>query len=140
MREGHINNVDKMAQVINYEGIGKDGIRPMDIDGFIEYHDKGFIVYEFKYADPISGRKFGMSEAQEAALTRLVDALESAGKEAILFQCEHHMKDERKAIPGKDAVVVRTYWHGRWWPPKGHTVKVATYRFLNSLEGGQNGN
>lgn len=100
------------------------GSTPTDIDGYLEYHGRVYVFYEYK----LKGTP--MPEGQTLAYTHLVDALRTAGKKAVLFLCEHTDYDPKLNVSGKDALVTRYYSSGKWFPGVGRNAKEMTDAFL----------
>lgn len=118
-----IGNPERAHQFLNFQGLEFGQISPTDIDGLIEYKGN-YIIYEFKYQNK------GMPPAQKFAFQHLVDALERARKNAVLFLCSHNVGDPREDVKAADAEVTAVYYHGRWHTITGKTVKDMTQRFL----------
>lgn len=77
-----IRNRAFVSQIRDFSGMQFGEITPTDIDGFIEYRNKGFIFIESKH---------GLSKligGQRLALERLVDSLNIV-KPALLIVCSH---------------------------------------------------
>ncbi len=89
---GTILHPERIKQVIRYEGIRYDTITPSDIDGFIEYKDKGWIIYEVK------GRHKEVPYGQRLALQRFVEDTKKAGKSSIAIIAEHDITDPTEDI------------------------------------------
>ena len=70
-------------QAVNFEGLRWKKLTPTDIDGIVEFWDKGYVIIETKYKDT------ELKRGQQLALERLCDDLERAGKPTILFVTEH---------------------------------------------------
>ncbi|MBQ6665809.1 MAG: hypothetical protein IJM68_09510, partial [Synergistaceae bacterium] len=68
---------------------------------------------------------------QSLALTRIVDGLSTAGKDAVLFLCRHEEKNPNKDIIASNALVEKIYWQGKWHEGSGLTVKQHTDKFMN---------
>lgn len=81
---GVIRNREYATQIRDFSGLRWNNVTPTDIDGFVEFWDKIFIVIEAKHgcSTPPQG--------QLLALERLTDALESAGKLSYCLLCSHN--------------------------------------------------
>lgn len=101
---GVIQNRERSKQVIDYSGIRYGNITPTDIDGFIEYHDKVYIFYEFKR------KGYDMPHGQKLAFMRLVDALFCEKKFALLIRCEHDTFNPNDDIDAANAIVTWVYF------------------------------
>ena len=126
---GKIQYRDRARQLIDFSGLKYGRITPTDIDGFLEYKGKAFVFYEYKLAD------VEMPYGQSLALTRMVDVLSTAEKEAVLFLCRHNETNPNKDIVGSNAIVERVYWHGKWYPGGHHTVKQQTDKYIEWING-----
>ena len=121
---GKIQNKERAKQLIDFSGVRYGNITPTDIDGFFEKADKAFVFYEYK----LSGVE--MPRGQELALTRIVDGLSTAGKEAVLFLCNHDESNPENDIQAANALVEKIYWHGKWHEGSRITVKQQTDKFM----------
>lgn len=129
---GLIQNRDRMKQLISFEGMKFDGVTPTDIDCFFEKNDRYFVFYEYKYDHA------QIPEGQELALTRIVNALDSTGREAILLWCSHHAP-QGEDIQAKDAIVVGAYYKHKWRDGGGRTAKEVTDAFIRYIKEGKHG-
>ena len=120
---GKIQHSNRIHQMVEFSGIRYGSITPTDVDGFFEKADKAFVFFEFKM------KGCEMPSGQRIALERVVNALRSAGKEAVLFECEHDTKPSEN-VKAAQAIVRRVFWNGRWHKGKGLTVKAQTDKFM----------
>lgn len=105
--KSRIHNPDRMRQLIDFKGLDIDGyIYPTDIDGFIEYKDLEYIIFEIKYGD--AALPFG----QRLALQRMVDDFTVVGKQAVAFVCEHTVRDFNKPVVAAWCKVREIYYGG----------------------------
>ena len=94
---------DRMSQAVSYAGMDyPDGAFPTDIDGLIEWKDKGYILYELKF----EGKQ--LSGGQRVAMTRMIDDLSHSGKLCMLMVADHK-NPISEFISLKDAVVRNVY-------------------------------
>jgi len=125
--ESRIHSPQKMKQLIDFKGcsVGK-GMYPTDIDALIEYKDSEYIIFEVKFA----GAQVPLG--QKLALQRMVDDFTKVGKQAVVFVCEHTVRDTDKPII-LTWCKVREIYYGkeRQWraPDKEITVKEAVDSF-----------
>lgn len=105
---GKIQDPEHAKQLIDFSGIKYGKITPTDIDGNIEYHNKAFIFYEYKYGNA------EMPKGQRKALIRLVDRLNESDAEAALLICQHNTKAP-EMINGAEARVRFIYYRGKWY-------------------------
>lgn len=124
---GTIQNRERARQIIDFHGLRIRNITPTDIDGFIEYQDKAMIFLEFKYLDA------DLPYGQQLALVRLIDNIDKAGKEAVLFVCEHNITNCDKDVIAENAIVRSFYYKKRWYNGLGKTVKEKIISFLNFI-------
>ena len=126
---GKIQYRERARQIIDFSGLRYKNITPTDIDGLNEYHNKGFVFYEYKLGN--AEMPFG----QRTALERLVDAVNAGGKEAVVFLCSHNVANPQEDVDAAEAKVVETYYRGRWHREKGtETVKQRSDAFLEWLD------
>lgn len=119
--------VDRMKQVISFEGMNVLGnITPTDIDGYFEIHGEIFVFFEMKLEGCC------LPEGQRLALTRNVDYLQSAGREAVLFVCTHNVIDKTQPVMAKDAKVQKIYYKGKITDlsHKNYTLKFCVEKFV----------
>lgn len=109
-----------MRQLIDFQGLDIDGyIYPTDIDGLIEYKDSEYIIFEIKHGD--AEVPFG----QRLALQRMVDDFTKIGKQAVVFICEHSVRDANKPVIAAWCKVRKVYYdgEGQWREPL-HEITV----------------
>lgn len=127
MAESRINNPQRMKQLIDFQGLAVDEyIYPTDIDGLIEYKDSEYIIFEVKYGD--AEVPFG----QKLALQRMVDDFTKTGKQAVVFVCEHTVRNPDKPVVAAWCKVREIYYGGeKQWrkPTKEITVREAVDDF-----------
>lgn len=111
---GTYQNREYARQIVSFEGlrfVGSTGIAnvtPTDIDGFIQLDNQdAFIFFELKHGEP------RLPSGQAKAMTRLVDALNEAGKNSILFIAWHN-SDKDEDVIAADAIVDRFYAKKEW--------------------------
>ena len=125
MDRGKIVDRDRARQIIDFSGLKYGKITPTDIDGMIEYHDKGYIIYETKYDGAV------MPRGQELALERISNELK---KPSIIIVSDHnHPIDEDIDIA--NSLVRKIFYAGKWNEKhSGMTVKEVTDKFINYLD------
>lgn len=123
-RRGHIQYFQRAKQVVKFDGLQYGNITPTDVDGLIEIHNIGFAFFELKL------RGAELPTGQKTALTRIVDGLYQAKKEAVLFVAYHDVEDAHKPIIAKDAECVRMYYEHKWYEVDGQTLEEMTDRFV----------
>lgn len=105
---------------------GKKCVPVSDIDGLIDCHGKGWILFECKYGDclPPTG--------QRMLIEKFVDDMQEAGVPAVAMICSH---GEEERVLLKDCAVTAIYTEKRWRYykrdySKAYTVKELTDAFL----------
>lgn len=124
---GKVQYESRAKQYIRFERLRYGNITPTDIDGYMEYHDAGFVFYEAKYENA------KMSPGQEKSYTRLCDALQSAGKVAILMLCEHDTQADND-VWLYSCVVREYYYKKKWHSGNNRTVLQLTDLIIEKLD------
>lgn len=119
---GEIRNRLISNQVINYSDLRWGKITPTDLDGFLDFGNKVFILIEYKFRDT------EIPYGQKLALERLVDAI---SKPCILIHAVHNHEPD-KDIDGANATVAQIYFRGRWFPDGRRTVKQVVDAFIET--------
>lgn len=122
---GKIQNRERARQIIDFSGIRYGNITPTDVDGLIEYHDKGIAFLEYKYGD--TELPFG----QRLALTRIADNIQKAGENSTVLVCEHYVEDCNQDIQAEKAIVRELYFAGRWYHDGKREVKDVLDGFIS---------
>lgn len=119
---GHFRNKEAARTLRNFSGMRWGKVTPTDIDGFVEFGDKAFVVVEAKYKD--SPIPYG----QGLALERLCDAI-SEPRKTLLVICSHDAAVGQE-IDLATCQVTRYKSQGRWRDgPTGLTVKALIDKF-----------
>ena len=121
-----IENRERFNQFIDYSGLTFGTLHPTDIDGVLEYRNKGFILFEVKM------NNVWMPQGQRIALTRITDAL-AMSKPAILFVARHNVLDPRVDVDASRCIVTEYYYKGQWWRGE-KTLREMTADFIAYLE------
>lgn len=125
---GTIQYRDFARRIVDFHGLKWGNITPTDVDGFIEFHNKAFILFEFKH---VNG-EFNRDGGQAKALTRACDSFQSAGKEAVLLICRHDAKGD---IIAANTLVELVYYKGRWYQWQRETLRKVMekiYKWLSA--------
>lgn len=121
---GKIRNRNYASQIRDFSGLKFGKITPTDIDGLIEYQNKGFVVIEAKYGTA------NLPYGQELALVRLCDVIQQ-NRPSLLIIARHFSTGD---IDFAQMIVERFRYGGVWHKEdKEITVKDLTDRFLNYL-------
>ena len=107
MRRGEIIHKARASQLNDFSGLRYGKITPTDIDLFMDFGNKVFIVGEIKYKNkPCDG-------GQYLAILRFVDRLAKTGDiKALMFIAEHETHDPEEAIDVANCII-REYRTGR---------------------------
>ena len=128
MMKSRINNPARAKQLIDFQGLDIDGyIYPTDIDGLIEYKDSEYIIFEVKYGDA------EVPLGQKLALQRMVDDFTKIGKQAVVFICEHEVRDTDRPVIAAWCKVREIYYgkEKQWRAPDSEiTVREAVDSFM----------
>ena len=129
---GEVRNSKNFLEVTDhgFENLRYGKITPTDIDGFLEYKNKAFIFFEFKYN--YSEMPFG----QRLALERLTDAL-SKTKPSVLFvtSWDDSFLDSENKINCAETIVYKIRHDNKWITPEGNpTLKDCIDWFINSID------
>lgn len=127
-KRGKIHSRERAKQLIDFSGLLYGNITPTDIDGLIEYHDKGYILIETK----LSGNTFDLG--QRLALERLTDDLNKIHKLTICIVADHEVYDPFEDIDIAITTVREYRWKDKWIIPK-HvcTTKQMVDYFINTI-------
>jgi len=108
MAAGEIRNRKRFKQVVNFKELTYGKISPTDIDGFIDFQDKLFIIIELKLVG------IGLETGQRLAFERLNDNLEKAGKHSVVLIAEHNVTNCDDDIDVYKCEVVMYRLHKTW--------------------------
>lgn len=128
MADTLFQNKKRARQLIDFSGLKFGNIYPTDIDGLIEYKNKAIALFELKHGDT------EMPEGQRLALRRMIDDSRAAGKQAVLFVCEHYVDDYREDVDASQAIVRKFYYNGEWYDGRGTTLKNKLASFINYVD------
>ena len=111
---GKIRNKEHAQTLRDYSGMSWGRITPTDIDGFVEFGDRVFVIVESKYDSA------PLSVGQRLALERLSDAV-SRSRHCLLVVCSHSSQSDEE-IPMHDCIVTQYRSGGIWRIPKSQTT------------------
>jgi hypothetical protein len=115
----HITNMNRFSQQICFGGLRFErGIKPTDIDGFLEFDGVEFIFLEYKY----KGKD--LPWGQRLAFTRMFEAMTRGGVNVLGIIAEHET-EATSHVPGDNCLVKETWISPRAWrsPKQPITVK-----------------
>ena len=101
---GVIRNREYATRVRDFSGLRFGAITPTDLDGLIEYKDRGYVLIEVKYGET------RLPDGQRLALERLCDDLQRV-KPTLLVIASHHSVGD---IDVAQCVVTEYRYNGRW--------------------------
>ena len=124
---GAIRNRKLAMQIRDFTGLCFGKITPTDIDGFLEFGDRLFVLIE--------GKRDGapLAYGQMLAIGRLADACHSPPKRFATAIVVDHPTTEDDIVYAK--AIVRVYrWDGKWVTPKqGITLRKAIDNLLTII-------
>jgi glycerophosphoryl diester phosphodiesterase len=120
---GVIRNREYGTQVRDFSGLRFGKITPTDIDGLIEYQNKGYVFIETKYKDA------KLPRGQELALERLCDDLQNT-KPTLLIIASHETEGD---IDVAETIVARYRFKGEWSRCRGTTGRLVA-AFIGHLD------
>lgn len=112
LKRGEIHSRERAKQLRDFSGLLYGKITATDIDGLIEYHDKGYIFIETK----LLGTSVGFG--QQLALQRLADDLTEGRKPTICIIADHEVNDPSQDIDVANTRVREYRWQKQWHTPK----------------------
>lgn len=124
MGESLIQNAGRAKQVCNFYGLQFGGKCAMDVDLFMDFSGRAWVLGELKYGDK------EMSKGQRIAIEQFCFDMAHLGKPVLAFVASHlHPEDEE--IDCANATV-RLVWHnGTWVSLHDHiTVRAVMERFF----------
>lgn len=126
---GVIRNEEFAKTLKDFSGMRFGTVTPTDIDGFIEFGNKDFILIELKHGN--SPLPFG----QKLALERLVDSIATdKAKNAILIVGSHNAGPSHR-IDTANCIVSMYRSRSRWYQPQQSiTVKMLVDAYLKFCE------
>jgi len=112
---GEIRNRERASQLINFSGLRYNRITPTDIDGFIDFGNKLFVVLEYKCGGA------PVKDGQRLALERIASG---SAVPCYVLVAEH--PNESGDIDGANSTL-REYYDGHAWrqPRQRLTVREA---------------
>jgi hypothetical protein len=124
---GKITHRDRARQIKDFSKLRYGKITPTDIDGFIEYKNKAYVIFEIK----LSGKD--LPRGQRIALERMADDLAKVKQNTICFVAEHNA-EVSKDIQAHNAIVSEYRWESKWIKSsKRTTLKQAIDLFLSKI-------
>jgi hypothetical protein len=103
---GKIQFRGRAQQIKDFSGMRIGNITPTDIDAFIEYKNKCFIVIELKSENSM------LSFGQKLAFERMIKSFD---KPSIFILCEHTTHDSSDDIPVSLSKVIKVFTKKWGW-------------------------
>ena len=136
---GHIENMAKLARVVDFSGLKVGKVRPSDIDGSIEMNDKVFITLEFKEGSKHMDRgqflllqRFNKLQHEALVARCNGETPEDHGMLAITLVCEH---PDVPAPDGATSTVRGAFHEGQWKPYGNQKTLVEVLQLLGKRIG-----
>jgi len=127
MDRGVIRNHEYAAQIRDFSGLRWGTITPTDIDGCIDWHNRLWVLLEFKH----SGAELPFG--QRLALERQCDDLQDC-KPTLLVVASHEAPPEQD-IDAANAIVTEYRYKGEWLTRRsGCTVRALLDTFFDWMD------
>lgn len=128
-KRGEIRSIEQAKILIDFKNVRYKNITPTDIDSFIEYEDRAYVLGEVKFKD--AAIPFG----QELAFVRATDDLQKI-KPTLLIHCNYQSLNDNGQIDLATCNVVRYRFNGKWKTSSQNiTYKQLVDRFLKTFGG-----
>lgn len=101
------NNEQYAKQLISFDNMKYGKIYPSDVDAFIEYRDKLYILIELKYKNAT------LPIGQKLMIERLIDRLNETDCLAVAFVCSHETKYDTN-IDLASCKIEKIRWNKKW--------------------------
>ncbi len=113
---GVIRNREFARQIKDFSGLRFGQITPTDIDGFMDFGDRLFVVIEGKHAGSM------LKTGQRLALERLVDACHCPPRRIAVAMVIDHFDAAAEDVNYSTCTVRTMRWNGRWVAPLEHGI------------------
>lgn len=132
-KRGVIQNRARKQQIMNFGGLLFDRITPTDFDGFVDFGDRLFVIFEGKYLATEVPR------GQMLALERVCDASNSPPNRYAVAIIAEHAEPVDKDIEAAEMRVRAYRFMGQWRKPmqRGMTLSQAIDRVVAFVENKQ---
>jgi len=125
---GKIRNRECAGQLKDFSGLRFGKITPTDIDGFVDFQNRAFVLFEIKHGTT------PMPYGQRLGYERLADACEKSGIRTLVIVA-HHDVAAPKDIDVAVLPVTQVRFQGQWKKLNvHHTVRSAFDAFLKWVE------
>ena len=114
-QRGRYNDIQRARQLLRFDGLEYPGnATPMDLDGFIDWHDQKRVLIEIK----TKGVKLLYGE--RLSLQRMVEDFGKAGKDTLAIVADHTVFNKQEDVDVAECVVRELYTSREhlWRPPK----------------------
>jgi len=127
---GVIRNREFARQIKDFSGLRFGQITPTDIDGFMDFGDRLFIVIEGKHSGTM------LKTGQRLALERLVDACHCPPRRIAVAIVIDHFDESEHDVDYSKCSVRTMRWNGKWVAPleRGITCRRAIERLIAMSE------
>jgi hypothetical protein len=121
---GKIRDRECAKQLKDFSGLRFGRITPTDIDGFVDFQNKAFVIFEIKHGTT------AMPYGQRLGYERLADACEKSGIRTLVILAHHNIQAPQD-IDVAILPVTLVRFQGKWKQPNiPHTVRTAFEAFL----------
>lgn len=121
---GKIRDRECAKQLKDFSGLRFGKITPTDIDGFVDFQNKAFVIFEIKHGTT------AMPYGQRLGYERLADACEKSGIRTLVILAHHNIQAPQD-IDVAILPVTLVRFQGKWKQPNiPHTVRTAFEAFL----------
>jgi len=125
---GKIRNREAAKQLKDFSGLRFGKITPTDIDGFVDFQNKAFVIFEIKHGTAT------MPYGQRLGYERLADACEKSGIRTLVIVANHNI-DAPNDIDVSVLPVTQIRFKQKWKTPNvPHTVRSAFEAFLKWIK------
>lgn len=107
----HIRNQAIIDQARDFSGLEFGTIRPTDLDGFIDFNGRAFVLIEAKHRDT------ALPQGQRIAFENFCAMADDSGRKAIALVASHDEPGDRR-ISLASCPVVEYHTRGRWGIPQ----------------------
>lgn len=122
---GLVFNAERAAQLRDYSGLRYGAKTPTDIDGFLDFNDRLFVILELKVQGELLGR------GQRLALERLCDSAHVEGRRDAIVIVAEHTTPSQLPIDAARALVREYRYRAAWLPMAMH--KLTARGFLDTF-------
>lgn len=124
---GVYRNRDRATQLLRFDGLKWNTITPTDLDFFVDFGGRGFVLGEIKYQGN------DLTIGQRLVIERAVDAWWRAGIIAVGFFAWHSVTVGDVFVAQAEVRKIR--WRGNWHPQVGTVAQLIDHFRVEHLRG-----